>query len=124
MKNSLIAPVLVFTGAVAFAVGNVCAARSASTTNCEPATTAAAPASPQTVTLAEGGSFALSGTLTSATAVERPCELIVFENGHSRLILIDPAGTTLGNAHVSGTVSASGNPLGYSCSIVLKYTTP
>lgn len=73
--------------------------------------------------LTEGASFPVNGTLTSATAVEHPCDLIVFENGQSRIILTSPSGTPLGVA-VNGTVSASGNPLGYTCSIELKYTVP
>ena len=125
MKHAILASAFLFVGAVAFAIGNVTAARGAA----QPCPGGATPSAdsapgPHTVMLADGGSFAVNGTLTSARAVERPCDLIVFENGQSRIILASPSGTPLNNLAVNGTVSASGNPLGYSCSVELEYTVP
>ncbi|MFY9664694.1 MAG: hypothetical protein WAL67_04050 [Candidatus Cybelea sp.] len=150
MKNHLIGLAFVFASAVAFAVGDITAAKSAaddigSAIGRDPATglpylrvfvvnaggqlrVAAAPAvaaqPTHSVTLTEGSSVPVDGTLTSATATGRPCDLIIFENGQSQIILTSPTGTSLKDLHVTGTVSASGNPFGYSCSIVLKYRTP
>jgi hypothetical protein len=149
MKNHLIGLAFVLASAVAFAVGDITAAKSAaddigSAIGRDPATglpylrvfvvnsggqlrVAAAPAaatSTRTVTLTEGSTVAVDGTLTSAVATGRPCDLIIFENGQSQIILASPTGTPLNDRHVAGTVSASGNPFGYSCSIVLKYRTP
>jgi hypothetical protein len=149
MKNMFIGFAFVFASAAAFAIGNVTAARSAaddisSALGQDPKTglpylrvlvvnsTAQTPVgseqtnsgpSSYTMTLAEGSSVPITGTLRSAAAVGRPCDLIVFENGKSRIILAGTTRTKL-DLHVDGKVSATGNPLGYSCSIVLEYTTP
>jgi len=151
MRNTVIGFAFLLASATAFAVGDITAAKSAEndisaalgrdSATGQPylrvyvvnsaglqgglATASGASASSShTVTLNEGDSFAIKGTLTSATATGRPCDLIVFDSGQSQLLLIDPSGTPLNDRRVSGTVSASGNPLGYSCSLVLKYATP
>jgi hypothetical protein len=150
MKSMLIGFAFVFATAVAFAIGNVTAARSAADdvgsalgqdpktglpylrvfvvnaaarTQLGSAQTISQP-STHTMTLAEGSSVPITGTLKSASAVGRSCDLIVFEKGQSRIILASPSGTKLNDTHVDGTVSATGNPLGYNCSVVLEYTTP
>jgi hypothetical protein len=149
MKNMFIGFGFVLASAAAFALGNVTAARSAaddisSALGQDPKTglpylrvlvvnsTAQTPAgseqsnpgpSSYTMTLTEGSSVPITGTLRSASAVGRPCDLIVFENGKSRIILAGTARTKL-DMQVNGKVSATGNPLGYTCSIVLEYTTP
>jgi hypothetical protein len=126
VKGTLVGFAFVLASAVAFALGNITAARSA--VDCPPGSGGAAVASTSgnhTVTLDEGASLPVEGTLLSASATSgRPCDLFVFENGQSKLFQIAPSGTTLNELHVAGTVSASGNPFGYNCSVVLKYTTP
>jgi hypothetical protein len=125
MKSTLIGIAFLAAGGVAFALGNVTAARSADA-NCGTANSPSASFAKEsrTVALAEGASQPLQGTLISASANgDRPCDLIVFQNGQSQLLQVSPSGTPLKLA-VSGTVSASGNPLGYTCSIVLRYTVP
>ncbi len=127
MKITLVSFAFLVASAAAFALGDVTAARSAG--DCPPAPALAAAGAPasgrHTVTVAEGASLPLAGTLISAsTTSDRPCDLIVFENGQSQLLPIAPSGTALRNLRVSGTVSASGNPFGYDCSILLEYTTP
>jgi len=127
MKVTLLSFAFLLTSAVAFAIGNVTAARSAD--NCPPApgrsAALASRGTSHTVTLAEGASLPVEGTLLTATAMaDQPCDLIVFQNGQSQLLQVEPTGTSLKDMHVSGTVSASGNPFGYNCSLVLKYTTP
>lgn len=151
MKNAFIGLAFLLAGATAFAVGEVSAARGAgedlsgvvghdsktglaylrvlvvnsSETQVQgPNGSMAAERSRHKVTLAEGSSIPITGTLRSASAVEKPCDLIVFEKGQSQIILTSPSGTALKDMRVDGTVSASGNPLGYSCSIVLEYTIP
>ncbi|MFZ0574027.1 MAG: hypothetical protein WAM02_04990 [Candidatus Cybelea sp.] len=151
MKGTLIGVAVLFVCAAAFAFGDIMAAKSAendisSALGRDPATglpylrvfvvnsgnSQVAPASAalataslgQTVTLTEGSRFPVTGRLTSASATGRPCELILLQHGQSQLILVSPLGTSLKNMPVDGTVVASGNPLGYSCSLVLKYTTP
>jgi hypothetical protein len=124
MKRTLVGCAFLFASAVAFALGNITAARSAA--DCPPGSgqRVASASGTHTVTLDEGASLPVEGTLVSASATsDRPCELIVFKNGQSQLFQIAPSGTSLNDLHVAGTVSASGNPFGYSCSIVLKYTT-
>lgn len=151
MKTTLAGMALLFVSAVAFAFGDISAAKSAENdissalgrdaatglpylrvlvvnrgdTSLAPtaASSAAAPLD-RTVTLTQGSSVPITGRLTSAVAAGRPCDLIVFQNGQSQLVLVEPSGTTLKNLAVSGTVSASGNPLGYSCSVILKYVAP
>ena len=125
MKKTLLVPAFLLVSAVAFAIGNVTAARGAA----HPCPGGATPlpaeaAGTHTVVLSDGESRPIDGTLTSATAVERPCDLIVFENGASRIIPTSPSGTALHDLALNGSVSASGNPLGYTCSIELKYTIP
>jgi len=126
MKITLVSFALLITSAAAFAFGDITAARSAS--DCPsppPAASVASAGASHTVSIAEGATTPVEGTLLSASATaDQPCDLIVFENGQSRLVQVAPSGTPLKNLHVSGTVSASGTPFGYSCSIVLKYTTP
>jgi hypothetical protein len=151
MKNALRAFAFLLASAAAFAIGDVTAARSAANdissalgqdpktglpylrvfvVNAATARTGDAALSADgaptahTALLADGESFPINGTLTSAAAVDRPCDLIIFENGQSRIILTSPSGTALKDLAVNGTVSASGNPLGYTCSVELKYTTP
>jgi hypothetical protein len=151
MKTTLVGVAFLFVCAVAFAVGDITAAKSAendisSALGRDAATgqpylrvfvvnrgdvslapTAASPATTplsRTVTLTEGSSVPITGTLASAVAAGRPCDLIVFQNGQSQLFLVEPSGTSLKNMPVAGTVSASGNPLGYSCSLILKYIAP
>jgi len=149
MKTTVISFAFLLATAVAFALGNITAARGAgndigaalgedastgqtylrvyvvnSSASAHAASVADAGAS-HTITLNEGASVPLDGVLTSASSTEdRPCDLIVFQNGQSQLLQVAPGGTPLKNVRVSGTVSASGNPFGYSCSIELKYTTP
>jgi len=148
MKNTLVALAFVLASALAFAIGNISAARSAgddltsalgrdgqtglaylrvyvvnSGSSSSAVATIGAPVS-HIVTLSEGSSTPLDGTLLSATAVDRPCDLILFENGQSRIILASTSGTQLKGVRIAGTVSATGNPLGYTCSIVLRFTTP
>jgi len=150
MKNTLLIVALLLAGGAAFAAGDMTAARGAGAdigsaigtdpktglaylrvfvvnrADGGPAKSMAAPGTSlnQTVTLTEGSTFAIGGTLKSASAVGRPCDLIVFENGESKIVPISPAGTALNDMPVNGTVSASGNPLGYSCSIELRYAAP
>ena len=150
MKNMLVCCAFVLASAVAFAVGNVSAARSAANdissalgqdpktglpylrvfvVNSMPLTSfanaqIASASSSHTMTLTDGSSVPVTGTLRRATAVGRPCDLIVFEKGQSRITLVNPSGTKLDDVPVDGTVSATGNPLGYTCSIVLEYATP
>jgi hypothetical protein len=151
MKGTLIGAAVLFVCAAAFAFGDITAAKSAendissalgrdSTTGlpylrvfivnsgnsqAAPASASSASASlSQTVTLTEGSRFPITGRLTSAVATGKPCDLIVFQGGQSQLILVAPSGTSLKDMAVAGTVIASGNPFGYSCSVVLKYTTP
>jgi hypothetical protein len=151
MKGTLIGAAVLFVCAAAFAFGDITAAKSAendisSALGRDPATgvpflrvfvvnsgnSQVAPAGAslataslsQTVTLTEGSRFPMTGKLTSAVATGRPCDLIVSQGGQTQLILIAPSGTSLKNMPVAGTVFASGNPFGYSCSLVLKYTTP
>lgn len=151
MKNAVLGLAFLFASAIAFAVGEVTAARGAGENLNEvighdaktglpylrvfvvnltgtqvqgPSGSTVAATSSHKVILAEGSSVPITGTLRSASAVEKPCDLIVFEKGQSRIISISPSGTALPDMRIDGTVSASGNPLGYSCSIVLEYTTP
>jgi hypothetical protein len=150
MKNMLIACTFVLASAVAFAVGNVTAARSAAndvsaalgqdpktglpylrvfvvnSATQGPLANGQTPSQPSrhSITLQEGSSVPITGTLKSASAVGRPCDLVVFEKGQSRIVLTSPSGTNLNDVHLDGTVSATGNPLGYTCSIVLEYTAP
>jgi hypothetical protein len=151
MKHMFIGFAFVLASAVAFAIGNVTAARSAandigsalgqdpktgqtylrvyvvnSTAQARVASVQTASQAPEahTMTLTEGASVPITGTLSSASAVGQPCDLIVFQKGKSQIILTSPSGTKLNNEPVDGTVSATGNPLGYSCSVVLDYTTP
>jgi predicted heme/steroid binding protein len=149
MKNAFSGFVLLLASALAFSAGNISAALSAGNdlssalgrdaatglpylrvyvvnggTASSGAQLALAPAAAHTVTLLEGSSMPIAGTLTAATAIDRPCDLIIFENGQSQIIRTSTSGTPLRSIRVAGTVSASGNPLGYTCSIVLKYTTP
>jgi hypothetical protein len=151
MKGTLIGAAVLCVCAAAFAFGAITVARSAendinSALGRDSATglpylrvfvvnsgnSQVAPASPslataslsQTVTLTEGSRFPMSGRLTSAVATGRPCDLIVSQGGRSQLILIAPSGTSLNDMPVAGIVFASGNPFGYACSLVLKYTAP
>ncbi len=149
MKTALISVAFLFASAVAFAIGDITAARSAASdisaalgqdsatgqTYLRVYVVNAAGALPHaalvsageshTVTIKESAQLPIEGTLTSATAIGgRPCDLIVFQNGQSQLLTIAPSSTPLKNLRVAGTVSASGNPFGYDCSIVLKYTVP
>ena|ERR1700722_18341368 len=151
MKGTLIGAAVLCVCAAAFAFGDITAARSAESDinaalgrdpatglpylrvfvvnsgTLQPAPANASPAgasSSRTVTLTEGSRFPMTGTLTSAFATGRPCDLILLQHGQSQLILVAPSGTSLKDMPVDGTVAASGNPLGYSCSLVLKYTTP
>jgi len=151
MKTTLVGVAFLFVCAVAFAFGDITAAKSAENdissalgrdaatglpylrvfvvnradVSLAPASVSSATASlSHTVTLTEGSSVPINGMLTSAVAAERPCDLIVFQNSQSQLVLVEPSGTTLKNMPVVGTVSASGNPLGYSCSVTLKYQAP
>ncbi len=150
MKTTLVGVAFLFVSAVAFVFGDITAAKSAENdissalgrdaaglpylrvlvvnrSDVSLAPTAASSATmplSRTVTLPEGSSASITGTLTSAVADGRPCDLIVFQNGQSQLFLVEPSGTTLKNMPVTGTVSASGNPLGYSCSVILKYLAP
>jgi hypothetical protein len=148
MKTTLIGFAFLIASAVAFAFGNITAARSAANDisaalGRDPATgqtylrvyvvnssgphasLVASTGESRTMTLVEGASVPVDGTLVSASATsDRPCDLIVFQNGQSQIVKVAPSGTALNAMRVSGTVSASGNPFGYSCSIVLKYTTP
>ena len=151
MKNTFISFAFLFASAVAFALGDITAAKSAandissalgqdsatglpylrvlvvnrSGAPIQSVTTSAAAApSSHTVTLADGGAFPIDGMLTFASAVGRQCDLIVFQNGQSQVLPIDPSGRSLNNMRVAGTVSTSGNPFGYSCSVVLRYTAP
>jgi hypothetical protein len=151
MKTTLVGVAFLFVSAVAFAVGDITAAKSAENdissalgrdaatgqpylrvfvvnrgdVSLAPAAVSSATTSlSRAVTLTEGSSVSITGTLTSAAAAGRPCDLIVFQNGQSQLFLVEPSGTSLKNMSVTGTVSASGNPLGYSCSLILKYIAP
>lgn len=147
MKNAFIGCAFLLVGACAFALGNVTAARSAATDvssalgqdaktglpylrvfvvnpTAETAASGATAPSIHTMTLADGSSVPLTGTLKLASAVGRPCDLIVFEKGQSQIIQTSPSGTKLNDLHVDGTISATGNPLGYNCSVVLEYSTP
>ena len=151
MKNTLIAIAFLCASSLAFAAGCIAVAKSAendissalgldaatgrsylrvyvvNSGSLQAAPTSAGPSAAtvsRSVRLAEDNTVPITGKLTSATATDRPCDLIVFQNGQSQLILVGTAGTSLGNMPVAGTVSASGNPLGYNCSLVLQYTTP
>jgi hypothetical protein len=151
VKGTLIGAAVLFLCAAAFAFGDITAAKSAEndissalgrdsatglpylrvfvvnsgSLQVAPANSSLASASSsRTVTLTEGSRFPITGKLTSAVATGRPCDLIVSQSGQSQLILVAPSGTSLNNMQVAGTVFASGNPFGYSCSLTLKYTTP
>jgi len=150
MKGTLIVAAVLCVCAAAFAFGGITAAKSAendinsalgrdsatglpylrvfvvNSGNAQvPSSTSLATASlSQTVTLTEGSRFPITGRLTSAVATGRPCDLIVSQGGRSELILVASSGTSLKDMPVAGTVFASGNPFGYSCSLVLKYTAP
>jgi hypothetical protein len=151
MKGTLIGAAVLFVCAAAFAFGDVTAAKSAendinsalgrdSATGlpylrvwivnsgnlqiARASTPSGSSPSTQTITLTEGSRVPITGTLISAFAKGRPCDLIVYQNGQGQLTLVAPSGTSLKDTPVDGVVSASGNPLGYSCAVVLKYTTP
>ena len=151
MKGTLIGVAVLFVCAAAFAFGDIMAAKSAENdissalggtlrtdyhisacSSLIPGNSQVAPASAalataslgQTVTLTEGSRFPVTGRLTSASATGLLTRTVLLQHGQSQLILVSPLGTSLKNMPVDGTVVASGNPLGYSCSLVLKNTTP